>query len=204
MAFTNYTAFVSVVNNYLARTDLDSVIPDFIELAQERLSRDLRVQEMLKVATADTTSGDSTIAFPSDFLQLRDIHIQGSPVCALEYQTPDKFFRNGETHTSGKPQYFTLLASEFQFAPIPDSTKTVQMLYYAKPTFIDSSTASNVYLAYFPDALLYATLAEAEPYLMNDERVAVWASLYDRALANIKANDKGATYSGASLNVTTR
>jgi hypothetical protein len=78
------------------------------------------------------------------------------------------------------------------------------MLYYAKPDFIDTSTASNIYLAYFPDALLYATLAEAEPYLMNDERVAVWGSLYDRALANIKANDKGATFSGASLNVTTR
>ena len=204
MAFTNYTAFVTVVKNYLARTDLDSVIPDFIELAQERLSRDLRVQEMLKVATATTTSGDATISFPSDFLQLRDLHIQGSPVYQLEFQTPDKFFRNQLTHTSGIPKYFTLLASEFQFAPTPDSSRTVQMLYYAKPDFIDTTTASNIYLAYFPDALLYATLAEAEPYLMNDERVAVWGSLYDRALANIKANDKGATFSGASLNVTTR
>lgn len=203
MAFTNYTSFVTTVENYLARDDLGTVIPDFIELAQERLSRDLRVQEMLKVSTADTTAGDKNIAFPADFLELREIHIDGTPVYTLEYQTPDKFFRNNKTHLSGVPTHFTMLGAEFQFAPVPDGTQTVQILYYSKPDFISTSQASNVYLAYFPDALLYATLAEAEPYLMNDDRVQVWASLYDRAIANIKENDKGATFSSAILNVTT-
>jgi hypothetical protein len=194
---------VTTVENYLARSDLSGVIPDFIELAQERLSRDLRTQEMLKVSTASTTAGDATVGFPADFLELREIHIQGNPVYTLDYQTPDKFFRNGKTSTSGVPEYFTMLGAEFQFAPIPDGTQTVQILYYAKPTFIDTSNASNVYLAFFPDALLYATLAEAQPYLMNDERIAVWSSMYDRAIANIRENDKGATFSSATLNVTT-
>ena len=203
MAFTNYTTFVATVANYLGRDDLSSVIPDFVELAQERISRELRVQEMLKVATASTTGGDSTVSFPSDFLELREIHIQGTPVNTLEFQTPDKFFRNGKTHLSGVPTHFTMLGAEFQFAPVPDGTKTVQILYYSKPDFISTSQASNVYLAYFPDALLYATLAEAEPYLMNDDRVQVWASLYDRAITNIRENDKGATFSSAILNVTT-
>jgi hypothetical protein len=202
MAFTSYTTLVSTVENYLARTDLGTVIPDFIELAQERLSRDLRVQEMLKVATATTTSGDKNIAFPSDFLELREIHIDGTPMVNLEYQTPDQFFRNGKAHQSGQPECFTMIGAEFQFAPVPDGTQTVQILYYAKPTFISTTTASNDFLAYFPDALLYATLAEAEPYLMNDDRIAVWASMYDRAIANIKENDKGATFSSASLSVT--
>ena len=203
MAFTNYTTFVATVANYLARSDLTSVIPDFVHLAQERISRDLRVQEMLKVATATTVAGDKNIAFPADFLELREIHIDGTPVYTLEYQTPDKFFRNEKTHLSGVPTYFTMLGAEFQFAPVPDGTQTVQILYYAKPDFISASTASNVYLAYFPDALLYATLAEAQPYLMNDERIAVWSSMYDRAIANIRENDKGATFSSATLNVTT-
>jgi hypothetical protein len=203
MAFTNYTTFVATVANYLARSDLTSVIPDFVQLAQERISRDLRVQEMLKVATATTVAGDKNISFPADFLELREIHIDGTPVYTLEYQTPDKFFRNGKTHQSGVPTHFTMLGAEFQFAPVPDGTKTVQILYYAKPSFISASQASNVFLAYFPDALLYATLAEAEPYLMNDERVQVWASLYDRAIQNIRENDKGATFSSATLNVTT-
>jgi hypothetical protein len=204
MAFTNYSSFVTVVENYLARTDLSSQIPDFIQLAQTRMSRDLRTEKMLKVATATSTGGDGTIALPSDMLEVREIHVQGNPVIRLEYQSPDLFFKNGQTTFSGLPYYFTMLGSEFQFAPIFDSTMTVQILYYAQPTFISTTTASNLFLANYPDALLYSTLAEAEPYLMNDGRIQTWSALYDRAIANIKTSDLGQTYPYTSLSVTPR
>ena len=202
MAFTNYSAFVTTVENYLARTDLTSVIPDFVQMAQLRMSRDLRTEAMLKVAT--TTPSDNKVAFPTDFLELREMHFQGNPPIILEYQSPDLFFRNGQTSLSGRSHYFTMLGTEFQFAPSQNSDYTIQILYYAQPTFISSTTSSNLFLAYYPDALLYATLAEAEPYLMNDPRVATWSALYDRAIANIKTSDLGQTYAYTTLNVTPR
>jgi hypothetical protein len=202
MAFTNYTSFVSTVESYLARTDLTTVIPDFVQMAQLRMSRDLRTEAMLKVAT--TTPSDNKVAFPSDFLELREMHFEGNPPIILEYQSPDLFFRNGQTSLSGRSHYFTMLGTEFQFAPSQNSDYTIQILYYAQPTFISSTTASNLFLAYYPDALLYATLAEAEPYLMNDPRVATWSALYDRAIANIKTSDLGQTYAYTTLNVTPR
>jgi hypothetical protein len=97
-----------------------------------------------------------------------------------------------------------MLGTEFQFAPSQNSSYTIQILYYAQPTFISSTTANNLYLTYYPDALLYATLAEAEPYLMNDPRVATWSALYDRAIANIKTSDLGQTYAYTTLSVTPR
>ncbi len=168
------------------------------------MSRDLRTEKMLKVSTASSTAGDGTVALPSDMLEVREIHVQGNPVIRLEYQSPDLFFKNGQTTLSGMPYYFTMLGSEFQFAPIFDSTMTVQILYYAQPTFISTTTASNLFLANYPDALLYATLAEAEPYLMNDGRIQTWSALYDRAIANIKTSDLGQTYPYTSLSVTPR
>jgi hypothetical protein len=81
---------------------------------------------------------------------------------------------------------------------------TLSLLYYAQPTFISTTTASNLYLVNYPDALLYSTLAEAEPYLMNDNRIQTWSALYDRAIANIKTNDLGATYPYTTLSVTPR
>ena len=108
MAFTNYTTFIAVVADYLARTDLTSQIPDFVNLAQNRMSRDLRVRQMLKVATTDTTGGDSTIALPSDFLELKEIHITGNPPKNLEFQSPDLFFRNGQIANSGLPTKFKI------------------------------------------------------------------------------------------------
>jgi hypothetical protein len=202
MAFTNYTSFVTTVENYLARTDLTSQIPDFIQMAQFRMTRDLRTERMLKVATTAPT--DNKVAFPTDFLELREMHFQGNPPILLEFQSPDLFFRNGQTTLSGRSHYFTMLGTEFQFAPSQDSSYTIQILYYAQPTFISTTTASNLFLAYYPDALLYATLAEAEPYLMNDQRVVTWSSLYDRAIANIKQSDLGATYPYTTLSVTPR
>ncbi len=204
MAFTNYTSFVTVVNNYLARSDLTAQVPDFIQLAQTRLSRDLRTEKMLQVAIAAITSGDGTVSLPTDILEVREIHLQGNPPVILEYQSPDLFFKNGQTSLSGRPHYFTMLGSEFQFAPTPNGSFTAQILYYAQPTFISTTTASNLYLANYPDALLYATLAEAEPYLMNDGRIQTWSALYDRAIANIKTSDLGQTYPYTSLSVTPR
>jgi hypothetical protein len=75
------------------------------------------------------------------------------------------------------------------------------MLYYGKPTVLSDSTASNVFLANYPDALLYASLAEAEPYLMNDARVQTWAALYERAITAINTSDQSSEYSGQPMSM---
>ena len=200
MALTTYTEFVTVVENYLARSDLTNQIPDFIRFAQDRITRDLRVRQMLKLASTTTTDG--TVELPTDFLEMREMHFQGNPLATLEYQSPDKFFRNGLTETSGDPFYYTIIGENFQFAPTPTGSRALQMLYYSKPVYISSTQASNIYLVSYPDAMLYATLAEAEPYLMNDNRTQTWAAMYDRAIANIMKNDDGSKYPNTALNVT--
>ena len=204
MALATYSELVSTVESYLARTDLTSIIPTFVQLAQDRMTRDLRTREMLKVVTTTTTGGDATVELPSDFLEMREIHFDANPAITLQYQSPDLFFRNRVTTDSGVPEFYSIIGQEFQFAPEPDSSYTIQMLYYAQPTYISSSVSSNLYLANFSDALLYATLAEAEPYLMNDARIQVWATMYDRAISNILKNDLGTKYPNTSLNVVPR
>jgi hypothetical protein len=199
MAFTSYSDLKTTIANYLARSDLTSVIPDFIRLAEERLRRDLRTRQMLVVATANTVGGDSTVGLPTDFLEMRDIHINTNPIASLSYEAPNAFYSNTRATQSGLPTTYTVLAAELQFSPIPDGVYTAQMLYYAKPPLLSDSNASNVFLANFPDALLYAALGEAEPYLMNDARLQVWASLYDRSIASISAADQSSEYSGQPM-----
>ena len=50
--------------------------------------------------------------------------------------------------------------------------------------------------------LLYASLVEAEPYLMNDSRIQLWAGMYDRALAALTAADDASENSGVPLTMT--
>jgi len=191
MAITNYTDLQSTIADYLARTDLTTQIPLFIQLAENRLRRDLRIRPMLKVVTTLTTASDPTVSLPSDFLEMRDMHIESSPIQTLVYQNPSNFYRNTKASTadSGAPKFYTVMGSEFQFAPIPDSAYTLKMVYYASPSYLSSTVTSNVFISNCPDLLLYASLGEAEPYLMNDARVATWAQLYDRGLNSLTVSD---------------
>lgn len=201
MAFDSYSSLKTTVASYLARSDLTAMIPDFIRLAELRLQRDLRIRQMLTVAQASTTGGVSTVGIPSDFLEMRDIHIVANPVRTLSYETPNSFYRNTRSAESGVPNAYTVLSDVMQFAPIPDSTYTLQMLYYAKPPVLSDTNASNVFLANTPDALLYGALGEAEPYLMNDARLQVWAALYDRAINSISTADQSSEYSGQPMSM---
>ena len=199
MAYTNYTDLQASVAGYLGRSDLSAQIPDFIRFAEIRLARELRTRLMLKSATAPTVAADARVALPTDFLEIRDLFVQGNPRMPVTYLSPSAFTRDARADESGLPVFYTVLASEFQFAPQPDTVYTLEILYYAKPPVLSSTVSSNVFLANYPDALLYGALIEAEPYLINDARSQTWATLYDRAVKNISDADQGGEYSGIPL-----
>lgn len=202
MAITNYDGLKATVASYLARTDLTEQIPDFIQLAEIRLRRELRLRQMLTSVTTSTTGGDSTVALPSDFLQLRDLFVVTNPVRSLNFVSPSVFSRNGRVTESGLPVFYTIIGSEFKFAPAPDTDYTLEMLYYAAPEFLSTQTPSNNFLAVCPDLLLYGALAEAEPYLMNDARIQLWSAMYDRGVAQLTAADDQSEFSGVPMTMT--
>jgi hypothetical protein len=199
MSFTSYSNLKTEIADYLGRTDLTSKIPTFVTLAELRLSRDLRTRKMLASATATMTSGDGKVALPADFLEMRNIYTQGNPRMPVTYLSPSAFMRDARADESGLPVFYTVLGSEFEFAPMPDTAYVLEILYFAKPTAMSDSVSSNAFLANYPDALLYASLLEAEPYLINDARVATWADLYNRAIQNINSSDQNSEYSGVPL-----
>jgi len=201
MAISTYAELQTTIASYLARSDLTAMIPDFIRLAETRLRRELRIRQMLKVSTTTTTAGDATIELPSDFLQMRDLHLQTNPVTSLEYQSPSALFRNARTTDSGLPHQYTVLAEEFQLAPIPDSAYTLNLLYYSAPPFLSNTNTTNAFINTCPDLLLYGALGEAEPYIMNDARLQTWASLYERGLTALTVSDDQGEYAGSPISI---
>lgn len=203
MAFTSYSDLKTTIAGYLARSDLTSQIPDFIRLCEVRLRRDLRIRQMLKSVTTATVASDNTVELPSDFLEARDLVLVGNPVQPLNYLSPSLFNRNARAADAGKPLDYTILANDFQLAPIPDAVYTVKLLYYSAPVFLSDSNTSNAFLANCPDLLLYGSLIEAEPYLMNDPRMQTWMAMFSRGLASLTTSDQQGQYSGVPLVMTT-
>ena len=202
MAIIDYSSLQTTIANYLARTDLTAQIPDFIRLAETRIRRELRIRQMMKSATTPTTGGDATVALPPDFLEVRDLTIQSNPVRVISYVSPSVFSRNTRSTESGVPIDYTILATEFRFAPIPDTNYTLEILYYATPDYLSDINTSNVFLAVCPDLILYGALIEAEPYLMNDARLQVWAGMYQKGVDALTTSDEQAQYSGVPLAMT--
>jgi hypothetical protein len=84
--------------------------------------------------------------------------------------------------------------------PTPDSNYATELTYYAKLSKLSNSVATNFILESSPDAYLYGSLLQAAPYLQDDNRIQVWATLYERALNDLQvADDRGATSGGALL-----
>jgi hypothetical protein len=86
-----------------------------------------------------------------------------------------------------------------EFIPTPDTTYDGELTYYAKIPSLSDSNTSNWLLAYAPDLYLYGALVEAEPYLKNDERIAVWGELYLRVIADIEVADERASVASTPL-----
>ena len=199
MSFATYSDLQTSIAGYLARSDLTTQIPDFITFAENRLRRELRVRQMLKSVTTATVSGDSTVEVPSDFLEIRDFVALTNPITPLSYSSPSILSNDPVASQVGVPRSYTILANEFLLAPVPDGVYTLRLLYYSAPAYLSSSNTSNVFLNIAPDALLYASLLEAEPYLMNDARINTWGSMYDRAITTLTKSDENTQYSGVPL-----
>jgi len=201
MSLSTYSDLQTSIANYLARSDLTSQIPDFITFAENRLRRELRIRQMLKSVTTSSVSGDATVEVPSDFLEIRDFVVMTNPITPLSYSSPSSLSNDPRTSQVGVPKVYTILASEFQLTPAPDAVYTLKLLYYSAPAYLSSSNTSNVFLTTAPDALLYASLIEAEPYLMNDARINTWGTMYDRAISSLTKSDESTQYSGVPLSI---
>ena len=200
-AFTSYDNLKQNISDYLARQDLTAQIPMFISLAETRLNRDLRLRQTLQQSTYSMDSG-FTVPTPADFLELQDIHLVANPIVPLTFQTVSQFYRrSGGTNTQGQPVNYTLVADNFVLAPQPTGASEISMTYYKIPQPMSDTNPTNEYLDVCPDLVLYASLAEAAPYLLDDPRLATWQALYAEGLASITKSNQDSVFPAQPLSI---
>ena len=71
MALANYTDLQASVADFLNRSDLTTVIPDFITMTESDINRSLRVREMSVRTRAPIDA--QYVKLPPDFLGMRNI-----------------------------------------------------------------------------------------------------------------------------------
>ena len=186
MALTTYALLKTTIANYLNRTDLTSYLGDFITLTESRMNRELRVREMVNTDTSTTTvAGTQSYSLPSGFLEASAVIYQSNPYRTLRFMANGDFYRQyNVTQTSGLPTFFTIVGEKILLGVAPDSAETLQIDFYKTLTPLSESNTTNSILTNYPELYLYGALAESSPFLMQDERLNTWASLYKEALKN--------------------
>ncbi len=205
MALGTFTELKDALADWLDRSDLTDRIPDFITLAEARLNRDVRIRPMEVRSSMETTAGQRYFNLPGGYLQMRNIQLNTNPITPLEYITPEMLDRLYGGDTTGKPRAYTLIGDEIQLAPIPDSTYTLEMAFYEKFTALGDGTSgtvtSNWLTTNAPDVLLYGALLEAEPFIKNDERIALWLNAFNSAIRKVQDADAKDRHSGSAMRV---
>lgn len=188
MSFTNYTNLQSAIINALHRSDLSASVPDFISLAEDKLNKRLRIRAMESRVTASINAEYASL--PDGFLAMRNVQINAVPRVRLQYAGPEWLdAKYGDTSFTGTPKFYSLVGGEIQFAPIPDSTYTVELDYYV--SFDIATDSTNWLLTNAPRCYYYGALMEASAFLINDKRIPVWAQLLETAIKEVEeADDK--------------
>jgi len=198
MALTTYAELKTSVGDWLNRADLTTAIPDFISLAEAQIERNLRTRQMIVRSTASLSTEYS--ATPDDFLEAKTFKLDTNPPTPLQFETIESMDNLSVVYTAaGKPAYFSVVGGQFRFIPVPDTTYTGELIYYAKLSKLSSTITSNWLLTSSPDIYLYGALMQAAPYLQDDARITVWAALYKNGLEELKLSDERGSVSGGVL-----
>jgi len=201
MAISTYAELQTAVANWLNRDDLTVNIPDFITLCEARLNRVLRTRAMEGLYTASTVSGQRNYNLPTNYLQMRALRLNTSPLTVLEYVSPEIMDRVWAGSAGGKPVAYTIKANELFLGPSPGAVYTMEMDYYRKFDSLSTITTTNDMLTDNPDVYLYGALLEAEPFIKNDSRIQVWGTSFYKAITDIQDQDSKDRHSGSEMRI---
>jgi hypothetical protein len=176
--FDSYDGLQSVVATYLQRANLATQIPLFIQLAEVRLGNLLKTfpQQVTLPYSLVPAQGTNMIALPSDFGALIRATYNNVP---LKFISPEQIDINQTMHHSHE---FTIIGSNFFLQTLVDGSSTLTLYYFQALQGLSDSNESNWLLEDYPNIYLYATLLEASPYIIDDERIQVWEEMLSEAI----------------------
>lgn len=183
MAISTYTELQSAIADWLNRTDMDAVIPNFIALSEASFNRTLRLASQISLSTLTVT--DSAATLPADFLEIESI----SP--ALDYRSPELFLLD-------VPGTYTIVGQQLRVcATVPLSE--IKLVYYARVPSLSPTQPTNAVLTAHPDLYLYTSLAQSAPYLKDDARLAVWGQMAGQILDAVRIDDENRRFGGTNV-----
>ena len=192
---TTYSGLVASAGLWLERSDLGTMIPDFMVMLEERLNRILRVPEMEEVAVIEVTDG--VVDLPTDFLEVRHLYIDDN----YDTEIVPKALSNFRTSSPfpGVPDSYAVVGDQLFLHPTPSDETSVTLHYYARIPALSASNETNWLVTRHPSIYLRGILLEAEFYGWNDDRLPLIKSAWDEAIGELQVQGRSKRHGGGPL-----
>jgi len=182
------------IQDYLESTETSFVsnLDNFITTTEERILKNVQLDNFRKNVTGNVTVDNTYLATPSDFLSPFSLAvIDGDDNYSFLLLKQVSFIRDftPNASTTGLPKYYSEFDdNSFLLAPTPDSTYDVELHYYYRPASLTTTSGSETtWLSEnAPNAMLYGSLVEACTYLISYESIPVYESKFQEALLGLK------------------
>ena len=196
MAWT-LTTLKSTIQDYLQNTETTFVndLSTIIVQAENRILKSVQLPDFRKNTTGAMTSGNAYLSTPSDFMAPYSLALDNSGYEYLLFKDVN-FIREAYpvSSTTATPKYYSLFDdASFIIGPTPDSSYSVELHYFYKPTSITASADGTSWLGDNAEtALLYGCLVEGYTFMKGEQdMLAVYQKQYEDALMQLKSLGEG-------------
>lgn len=201
MAVQTLADLRSRVKDWANRKDIsDSLIDDFINVAQARANRILRIPVLEGVTTLPIDT-DGNVTIPADYVEARELKVESNGVVYTLERREIHFVDEEQSKQDGIPTFFARKFNQFILAPKPDNVTEVSLYYYISLPSLVEDTQTSWFVTDAPEMLLYGALVELFLYVKNPAAAGQWEAKYRAALDEIQSMANEAEFSGKTLQV---
>lgn len=206
---TAYSDFLDTIRSWINRQEMtDTIVGSWVKFAEDRFNTELRCREMVKRSYA--TVNNNSVPLPGrclDLLYVKYIPVANTvpairkgltfKVCSMdEYWT----IINDNCHPLHRTPLFARIGNSIELNPNVDVANgtQVEIGYHATVDPLADGAATPIFTRY-SRLYTYATLANSAPFLLEDNRVALWEAQATAQIQSISDAYRTEKFSGGVL-----
>jgi hypothetical protein len=193
-----YDSLVNDIQTYSERRDAGFVaqIPSLISLAEFAIAAEARnlwqltVERTPLLSTQSGMSPVGTMQKPARWRKTASMKIQdpvsGAWVPLLARSQEYVTNVNGQFDAQMPMYYADYDYSNWLFGPIPEQEYLIETSYFSRIQPLSAQVQQNYLTREAPQAILYGSLLQAQPFLKNVDKFQLWSTMYKSAMEVLK------------------
>ncbi|MBA2412580.1 MAG: hypothetical protein H0V63_07105 [Burkholderiaceae bacterium] len=187
MALSTYAELQTSVATFMRRSDLTTLIPDYIALAEAEINRRVRVRAAMDTTTLSLAAAGYSVALPAGFLEEIELNYVDGTYSLMRAPWAVIDASRVTAQVTGRPGQYGVTDSTIEFDFVADAAYSLKLRYYKRWSLATDLT--NWLLTNHPDVYLFGAIHEAALHLVDADVATFAKAKRDAALESLLLSD---------------